>query len=338
MSDRSLWCWGATGHGAPVAYCQGPCLAPKKVELGMPVLEVAMDDTSTCVLLSDGRVDCASDRNPRTFFRQASGLVQGRPSSGVLTGRKNLVTHGSNHDGQLGFSVDTAQKKQPVLPLQQVQVGDKVREAFIGTLFGCSLSGDGKLRCFGNGFGCSGPQPVNVPGGVRRIRGAGSAMCVLTVDRRLFVVHEYQRGLPNGVIADCDFERFDLDQLFSSPLATDIVDAACYDWPGSNRGLGSGCAINQEGNAFCWRDGVGRGPVEGDPYKVLPMRSLPPIRQVSVGLDFACAVTTSDRLLCWGSNKYGQLGRGYTSDTWESVPAEPAWPVPTVAESQTMPP
>lgn len=152
----------------------------------------------------------------------------------------------------------------------------------------------------------------------------------------LFVIHEYQRGLPNGVVADCDFEEFNLDRIFSTPLATDIVDASCYDWPGSNGDIGSGCAIGHLGNSFCWRDARGSGPVEGEPYKLIPMKDLPPLQQVSVGHDFACAVTTNSQLLCWGKNQFGQLGRGYTSDGWESVPAEPVWPEHSTVPSPTV--
>ncbi|NDE60266.1 MAG: RCC1 repeat-containing protein, partial [Acidimicrobiia bacterium] len=37
-------------------------------------------------------------------------------------------------------------------------------------------------------------------------------------------------------------------------------------------------------------------------------------KYLSVGLDFACAITTSGGLMCWGNNDYGNLGDDTYSD------------------------
>lgn len=77
------------------------------------------------------------------------------------------------------------------------------------------------------------------------------------------------------------------------------------------------CATKQDGTVWCW--GSGHGNVLSS---ASPANSSVPVQRagvsaaidVSVGNNYACALTASHKVLCWGDNGFGQLGDGTQSD------------------------
>ena len=77
------------------------------------------------------------------------------------------------------------------------------------------------------------------------------------------------------------------------------------------------CAITPEDVAFCW--GGNEAGQLGDGTRVDAGRAIP-VRvqgglaweQLSGGANYTCGVTKGQRLYCWGSNQYGQLGDAST--------------------------
>ena len=64
------------------------------------------------------------------------------------------------------------------------------------------------------------------------------------------------------------------------------------------------CAVLNDGSVTCGTLSASMKLVSG----------LPKIVSVSVGVDFSCAISTLQKVFCWGSNSYGQLGNGTTVD------------------------
>lgn len=79
------------------------------------------------------------------------------------------------------------------------------------------------------------------------------------------------------------------------------------------------CGVTTSDLAYCWGHnfvgvlGTGAGTV-GDQLQPAPVAGGLRFRQVSVGPEHSCGVTTTDRAYCWGFNGYGKLGIG-TSGT-----------------------
>jgi alpha-tubulin suppressor-like RCC1 family protein len=77
------------------------------------------------------------------------------------------------------------------------------------------------------------------------------------------------------------------------------------------------CAITPADVAFCWGENgsgqLGDGTLEGA-GRAVPVRVKGGLawEQLSGGANFTCGVTTGQRLYCWGSNEWGQLGDGST--------------------------
>jgi alpha-tubulin suppressor-like RCC1 family protein len=74
------------------------------------------------------------------------------------------------------------------------------------------------------------------------------------------------------------------------------------------------CGVTLDDRAYCWgRNDQGRlgdGTIGGErPVPVVVTGGLR-FSQVSAGDDHSCGVTTTNRVFCWGSNQWGQLGEG----------------------------
>lgn len=72
------------------------------------------------------------------------------------------------------------------------------------------------------------------------------------------------------------------------------------------------CAITDDGQLFCWGDDTWNqiGPGSPEQFQVTPVRALPDVRVVDVGVgsSHTCALDDAGRVFCWGDNSYSQLG------------------------------
>ena len=87
------------------------------------------------------------------------------------------------------------------------------------------------------------------------------------------------------------------------------------------------CALNSAGAAFCWGNNeygqLGTGVVGGPgSFSDAPVAVQTALRfqSISAGGDHTCGVTTTGAAACWGSNAFGQLGRGTIGGSF-AVPA-----------------
>ncbi len=89
------------------------------------------------------------------------------------------------------------------------------------------------------------------------------------------------------------------------------------------------CALDADGNVKCWGSNdnaqLGTGQADGNVHPTPALiAGLSSITSVAVGFDFACALTRTGHVLCWGANKWGQLGLGQTDEAFHT-PAEVVW-------------
>ncbi len=85
-------------------------------------------------------------------------------------------------------------------------------------------------------------------------------------------------------------------------------------------GANHACALLANGGVVCWGDNargqLGRGPGVDAPFSPAPAPvggpaggELNGMREIALGGEHACGRTADGRVLCWGSNRRGQLGR-----------------------------
>jgi alpha-tubulin suppressor-like RCC1 family protein len=79
------------------------------------------------------------------------------------------------------------------------------------------------------------------------------------------------------------------------------------------------CASATDFTLWCWgandRGQLGNGSTTPSetPVQVLWLTGTPLVQDVTAGGSHTCAVSSDQKLWCWGDNQFGQLGRGNTS-------------------------
>jgi alpha-tubulin suppressor-like RCC1 family protein len=89
------------------------------------------------------------------------------------------------------------------------------------------------------------------------------------------------------------------------------------------------CALVEDGKVLCWgSNGIGQlGSQSFDEYGDLIEYSEAPIEvlnittatSIALGSTHSCALLANSTVMCWGSNEYGQLGDGTTTDSFTPV-------------------
>jgi alpha-tubulin suppressor-like RCC1 family protein len=202
-----------------------------------------------------------------------------------------------------------------VLSFRQVSTGDSHT---------CGVTTDNRAFCWGrndhgqlgnrtdtgpetcDGFLPCSTRPAAVAGGLRfrQVSAGGDHTCGVTTDNRAFcwgLNHKGQVG----------------DGTFRSRLVPVPVDAGGLQFRRVSAGGSHTCGVTTDNRAFCWgRNGQGRlgDGTTTDIDRVRPVAVTGGLffLQVSPGDDHTCGVTTTNRVYCWGSNSYGQLGEGGT--------------------------
>ena len=85
--------------------------------------------------------------------------------------------------------------------------------------------------------------------------------------------------------------------------------------------------------SYCW--GWGNDAVVATEADIAPNKPAPVfgssglvLKSVATGLAYACGLTATGEVYCWGANKYGQLGNGSTEES-ETGPRLTAALMPT---------
>lgn len=185
-----------------------------------------------------------------------------------------------------------------------------------GALVMCALDSERRAFCWGgNTKGEVGDLttvakrgPAAVVGGYvwRTIDAGGSHVCGVTLDGATYCWGNNFRGAlgqGGGQISGGSGEPL--------PVTGGVNFASV--WAES----GTSCALTAEGDAYCW--GVNDYGMLGDGQPPEPfLESATPVLVVgghrflslALGADHICALALDARALCWGWNRYGQLGDG----------------------------
>ncbi len=91
------------------------------------------------------------------------------------------------------------------------------------------------------------------------------------------------------------------------------------------------CALTNAGNVYCWGSNVdgqlgnGTNTKSLTPVEVLNPAGTAPLSGIvalSAGQAFACALTGTGTVYCWGADQSGQLGNGTTNDNGLNLPVQ----------------
>ena len=228
---------------------------------------------------------------------------------------------GLNALGQLGIGSFETHVALPV----GMAGGQALRSVQLAESYGCGLDAEGRAYCWGRDHTglepgavqpCPGypdarcaPSPAAVPGGLRftAISSANYHTCALTGSREAFCWGLNGDGsFGNGTDADSRTPVRAAGELRLSAVAA---------------GEQFTCGLDAAGKAYCWGNnndgqlGSPLRPEQRDPRCDYGPCSLAPVPvagghrfvALAAGGEHACAISTTQRLYCWGSNFSQQL-------------------------------
>ncbi len=237
---------------------------------------------------------------------------------------------GSNSSGALGDGTTT----DSATPVSVTGLGPgSARSVALGGAFGCGLTTDGAVRCWGSNhdgtlggpYGSHSTVPVDIP----RL-GAGTTVQLTT-------------GRKHACAVTITGATRCWGSNSSSQLGIGMEKGGSTIMPSLVSGLGPGttrqvdanhlstCATRTDGAAQCWGANVvgalGDGTqVERNRPSQVSGLGTGTTAQVSVGVHGGCAVTAGGAVRCWGDNAQGELGYPHEGggQYWSLVPVEVA--------------
>lgn len=284
--EGSLWCWGFNGDGR----------------------------------LGDGTF---SDRSSPTavvnFSSQTVMASGGLFHTCAVKNTGGVWCWGQASDGQLGNNSTAATAN----PAAVHGMSSGVLEVGAGHYHSCARKSDRTVWCWGkndhgqlgNGSFTNSLTPVTVSGvnAAQALAVGGNHTCIIggAGGVRCWGSNQYGQ-LGDGTTAD----RNTPGGIPS--LSSDIVSLSS--------GSFHSCAVKSDGSAWCWgynlKGRLGDGTVINRNTPVLVSGLDSGVVQITCGGHQTCARKNDGSVWCWGSNEYGQIGDGTTTDRLEPTPVQ----------------
>ena len=301
-TNGKAWCWGHFTHAAGVA----------------PITPVSVSGNPRPIEV------WAHGLQPGTWKFVAIDTNVGHTCALTVTG--DVYCWGSNANGELGQPTGAMGVSLTTRGLL-VNNGNKYKAVATGGMHTCAIQQSGLLDCWGDNqsfqlTGNTNPAklitvtpkvPLLFNHGVSLIAAGASSTCA---------ENAYQDavcwGSPanNTAVTAANAGHYALRPAYTQSIATELDScgpAACTRT----------CLTDLGGGLFCgnWRANALPAQLTEVPWpKGVPVISY---RQVDVGPNHVCAVTSKDDVWCFGFNSFGQFGTGTVSNvrTWEPAVA-----------------
>jgi alpha-tubulin suppressor-like RCC1 family protein len=329
-------CWGQNSTGQLGEGSMSSLPAPEPVTGLVSGKLVAAGATFSCAETADGAVFCWGD-NHYGQLGMGNGVVEPRPvtvpiNAGALSaggGHTCAVTQasttagaaapafvcwGSDQAGQLGDN-DNIDRATPA-PIKMPLLPDTIAA---GALHTCAIDLSAGLWCWGRGSsGQLGPGhlldtafPVQVPlpsgdSDATEVTAGDAHTCVLVSGGQILCFGDNSTGqLGDGTTTSRPTPA--IVALASGPAPPRVASVTA--------GGGHTCAIDVNGQAWCWGRGdhgqIGDGAMDDHLLPTpIALENGAPARSISAGGMHTCAVDQDGRVFCWGDNNRGQLGTG----------------------------
>jgi len=295
-----VYCWGDNQYGKLGNNSTTSSAIPVAVDttgvlIGKIIKSIAVGTDMSCAIDSDGQAYC----------------------------------WGYNVWGQLGNNSNTNSSVPVTVITTGTLTGKSFKSISIGNAGPCAIASDDKVYCWGNGgSGQLGngtdsdskiPILVNMTGvlsgkTVKAIGTGESHTCVIASDDKVYCwgFNYY------GYLGNNTYDNSSVPVAISMPgvLASQTVKQLSV-------GDRSACIIAADNFVYCWgynlygqlgnnSNVTSSVPVAADRSGLLSSKT---IKTISTSGTHACAITTEDKIYCWGRGQYGQLGNNLMSNS-----------------------
>jgi alpha-tubulin suppressor-like RCC1 family protein len=288
----------------------------RAIRVGEGFVDIEAGPAATCGLMKGGVVYCwgetraitddvANTTVPHripTELRFIQISVGSNHTCGVTADQRGYCWGGNNRKGWFGSSDLWDGSSTPLL----ISGNHRWKEVSAGWEHTCGLTTDGVAYCWGRGYeGQLGDGTLNntifrTPVAVKtqlrfkQLQAAGSSTCGLTVAGEAYCWGD------RHYLGDSTYTAHQPLPIRVPVPALDVFDSANDD----------PCGITPAKQLYCWTN------------KVELVAKAGAVSQVSVGGTHVCFTRLDGAILCYGDNKYGQLGIG--NNIAQSTPVAPA--------------
>jgi len=335
-SKGAAYCWGRNDSGQLGIGMADESPHPIRLRVSGPLRfrSIAANGNHTCGLTATGVAYCWGENK---FGQLGNGTLIRAESPVQVTGNLRFrslstgATHtcgtaisgisycwGGNWHGQLGSGALSGEERYPCCQTSPGSVVSDRRFSFVlaGGIHTCGLAVSGEAYCWGNhsNFGQLGtgdsdlrdrPAPVPVSGGHRFVSlNVGIPSCGILLNGAAYC---WGGGAVPELGIKSKVERLDRPVQVSTDLRFERVASGAF----------FACGIASGGLLYCWgynRYGqTGNGSTEDVDVPQQISKKLRFALVTAGGNEFsghACGITTDGRAMCWGDNRWGQLGNG----------------------------
>jgi alpha-tubulin suppressor-like RCC1 family protein len=348
VSGNRVFCWGDSRFGqlgGDRTLGGGPL--NEVAQAAGPVRQVAAGASHSCALRADGTVVCwgnnksgqlgeqppapvptLSPTNPGPIptdkktatpsptperLNAATAVAAGRSHTCAVTAAGGVKCWGINEHGQLG----NGSWSDSAFPVEVAGLRDRAVDVVAGWGHTCALTTAGGVYCWGydkngelgDGGNADRNTPVSVRGlerGVVALEAGDDHTCAVLADNtvRCWGFNEY------GQLGDGTGENRNIPVPVAGLTNGAVAVAA---------GWGHTCALTPEGGVRCWGNNhygqVGDGSEVENQRRPMWVAGLTGgVKAITADGGQTCALTDRGLVMCWGNNKYGQLGDGTAED------------------------
>jgi len=323
LDDHSVTCWGRINFGQT-----GSRLVPGAVPGVAKVKRIFAVRTASCATLDDGAFVCWGDVDLQGHLRLPGSTIEHRVPTPVEGSRAvaMLTVNGALHeDGTVSFwGADGIPQKTELSGVTEIAAsGEEV----------CGLRKDGTVACVGPTTVCAAnaPKPPPVPKKTATpvktpMKKATKKAPTKKTAKKPPAKKPPAKKPPEPKPEPAPSKGLQIEVLALPPakhLAFDVGlcvvtksgelqclsnrDGCKQDapWPGLEKvdRVAGYCALLRDGSVKCW-------DVDRKSRLVSAITGATNMRELAVSTSHACALRSDQEIVCWGSNKYGALGRG----------------------------
>ena len=287
-ANGGMFCWGADFYGQ-----LGDGQSGKNTNVDTPVVvsgldagvtQIAAGTEDTCAILNGGDLKCWGENQDGQLGNGSSTLADVPTQVTSLTSGTDSVTIGQSH----ACAIISAPAPTAVCwGIQSRGVPGN------GLMKGPDLKNPTPV------FGLRTP-PAGTAGGPQQLAAGFVHTCVLLMSGE---VECWGAGFLGELGTGDRLDRDIPTQVIGLPAAAGEVDTV-------SEGGVTGCVMTAALRAACWGNYIGDGTSTEYDSAQISSKTPAGIREVSGSYVGACLRTSTDRLYCWGDNKWGDLGNG----------------------------